>query len=139
MQTTRSNDIDSYIAVFPLETQELLKQLRAAIREAAPEAEEVISYKMPAYKLHGILVYFAGCNNHVGFYPTSTGTEAFKKELSGYKGGKGSVQFPKDKPIPVELVREIVKFRVKENLEKAKIKSKKHHGSIKGERSPEGS
>jgi len=126
MTTIKTNGIDTYIATFPKETQVLLEQIRTTIRNAAPEAEEVISYQMPAYKLNGILFYFAGYKNHIGFYPTSTGIEAFKKELSVYKGAKGSVQFPIDKPLPIELITEIVKFRVKENLEKAINKSKKN-------------
>lgn len=124
-ETIEMNDIDKYIADFPEHTRELLQLLRATIRNAVPEAEEIMSYRMPAYRLHGILVYFAGYKNHIGFYPLSTGISAFKKELSVYKGAKGSVQFPLDKPLPVEVIMKIVKFRVRENLEKAKSKSKK--------------
>ena len=119
------DEIDKYIAGFPEHTRELLEQLRTTIRKAAPGAEEIISYRMPAYRLHGILLYFAGHKNHIGFYPTSTGIEAFRKELSVFKGAKGSVQFPLDKPLPKELINKIVKFRVRENLEKARTKSKK--------------
>jgi uncharacterized protein YdhG (YjbR/CyaY superfamily) len=121
---TKFNDIDKYIAAFPKDTQELLEQLRATIRKAAPEAEEVISYQMPAFKLQGMLVYFAGHKNHIGFYPGASGIEAFKKELSDYKGAKGSVQFPPDKPLPLGLITKIVKFRVNENLHRPKTKKK---------------
>ena len=109
--------IDEYIASFPDNTQTILEQVRTAIKKAAPEAEEVISYSMPAFKLNGILVYFAAHNKHIGLYPTASGIEAFKKELSIYKGAKGSVQFPFHKPLPIELIMKIVKFRVKENMQ----------------------
>lgn len=118
------NSIDEYIGTFPQEIQTLLEQVRATIRQAAPEAEEAIRYAMPTFILNGNLVHFAAYKNHVGFYPTPSGIEAFKKELSGYKGAKGSVQFPLDKPMPLELISEIVKFRVYENLNKAKTKKK---------------
>ncbi|MFL0246111.1 iron chaperone [Candidatus Clostridium stratigraminis] len=108
--------IDEYISLFPHEIQEKLKNIRKVIKEAAPGAEEVISYQMPAFKFHGILVYFAVFKKHIGFYPTSSGITAFKDELSKYKGGKGSVQFPLDEPIPYELISRIVKFRVNENM-----------------------
>ena len=121
---TKFNNIDKYIAGFPKDTQELLEQIRVTIRNAAPEAEEVISYQMAAFRLHKILVYFAGFKNHIGFYPGASGVEAFKKELSVYKSGKGSVQFPLDKPIPSELITWIVKFRVNENLNLSKTKKK---------------
>ncbi len=94
--------------------------MRHTIREAAPEATEAISYQMPTFKLNGNLVHFAAFKNHIGFYPAPTGTEAFQKELSPYKGGKGSIRFPLDKPIPYDLVKRIVKFRVKENLKNEK-------------------
>lgn len=125
MATQRNPEIDRYIADFPPPTQDLLEQLRSTILKAAPGAEEVIGYKMPAYRLHGVLVYFAGYKAHIGFYPTGSGIEAFKKELSVYKGAKGSVQFPLDQPLPVSLITKIVKLRVKENLEKAKAKELK--------------
>lgn len=121
---TAVKNVDEYIAGFPKETRVFLKQMRAAIQKAAPHAEETIGYAMPAYKYHGVLVYFAAYKNHIGFYATPTGHAAFKKELSIYKEGKGSVQFPIDKPLPLSLVTKIVKFRVKENLEKAKAKKK---------------
>ncbi len=107
--------VDEYIGAFPKEVQPLLNQVRQTIKKAAPNAEELISYAMPAYKLNGVLVYFAGYKNHIGFYATPTGHEAFKKELSKYKEGKGSVQFPIDQQLPLSLITRIVKFRVKEN------------------------
>lgn len=118
----KPTDTDEYLAGFPKEIRILLAQIRATIKKAAPKAEEIISYGMPAYKLNGMLVYFAGYKNHIGFYAVPTGHEAFKKELSVYKNGKGSVQFPLDKPIPLGLIAKLVKFRVAENLLKAKKK-----------------
>ena len=118
----KTNDIDKYIAKFPKETRTLLGLVRTTIRKAAPAAEEVISYRMPAYKLNGMLVWFAGHSKHIGLYPMASGINAFKKELSAYKGAKGSVQFPLDKPLPVGLITKIVKFRVAENLLKEKRK-----------------
>lgn len=120
-----SANVDEYISGFPKETQALLEQLRAAITDAAPRAEEVISYAMPAYRINGMLVYFAGYARHIGFYPGAGGIAAFKNELSVYKGAKGSVQFPLDQPLPLELVTRIVKFRVDENLERMRNKEKK--------------
>ena len=117
--------IDEYIAPFPKETQNILKKVRATIKAAAPDAEETISYQMPTFTLKGNLVHFAAFKKHIGFYPTPTGIEKFKKELSFYEGAKGSVQFPLDKPIPYGLIRKIVKFRVKENLARAETKGKK--------------
>jgi uncharacterized protein YdhG (YjbR/CyaY superfamily) len=105
-------DIDSYIASFPEETQKILEKLRATIREAAPEAKETINYGMPTFTLKGNLVHFAAFKNHIGFYPTPAGIEEFKKELSVYAGAKGSVQFPIQKPLPLDLISRIVKFRV---------------------------
>src|SRR6187431_2242691 len=118
-------NFDEYIASFPEETQELLNEMRATIGKAAPKAEEIISYGMPAYKLHGNLVYFAGYKNHIGFYPGAAGISNFKKEISGYKNAKGSVQFPIDEPLPLKLVTKIVKFRVAENVAKEKMKAEK--------------
>ena len=115
-------DIDEYIAGFPKEIQKLLEQIRNTIKQAAPEAEEAIKYAMPTYVLNGNLVHFAAFKNHIGFYPVPSGIEAFKQELSVYKGAKGSVQFPLDKPMPLDLISKIVKFRVKENFVKAKTK-----------------
>jgi len=110
--------IDEYIKTFPNDVQAILEKMRQTIRKAAPEAVETISYQMPTFKLNGRgLVYFAGFKNHVGFYPIPSGIAAFEKELSPYKQGKGSVQFPMDKPVPYDLVRKIVIFRMKQNLE----------------------
>jgi uncharacterized protein YdhG (YjbR/CyaY superfamily) len=114
-----SKEIDAYIAQFPEETQALLKQIRETIHAAAPDATEAISYQMPTFKLHGNLVHFAAYKNHIGFYPVPSGIEAFKDDLSVYKQGKGSVQFPLDEPLPLDLITRIVKFRAEENLAKA--------------------
>lgn len=117
--------IDEYIADFPDEIQSLLNQVRSIVKQAAPDAEESIGYGMPAYKTHGKpLVYFAAFKNHIGFYATPTGHAEFAKELSKYKQGKGSVQFPIDQPIPLKLIAQIVEFRAIENQEKAKVKKK---------------
>ena len=111
--------IDEYIKTFPEDVQSILERMRQTIRKAAPEAVEAISYQMPTFKLNGKnLVFFAAFKNHIGFYPIPSGIKAFKKELSQYKGGKGSVQFPIDKPVPYDLVKKIVIFRVKENMKK---------------------
>lgn len=115
---------DEYIATFPANVQAILQKVRETIRRSAPGAEEAIKYQMPTFKLNGNLVYFAAFKTHIGFYPIPTGIEKFKKELSVYKQGKGSVQFPLDKPMPYGLIGRIVKFRVKENLERAKAKGK---------------
>jgi uncharacterized protein YdhG (YjbR/CyaY superfamily) len=117
--------IDEYIATFPEEIQKILEELRATIKAAAPGAEERISYQMPTFALKGNLVHFAAWKNHIGFYPTSSGTQAFKHELSIYEGAKGSVKFPIEEPLPLDLISKIVKFRVAENLRKAEIKSSK--------------
>jgi uncharacterized protein YdhG (YjbR/CyaY superfamily) len=119
------NSIDEYIATFPVEIQKILEELRATIKAAAPNAEEKISYQMPTFALKGNLVHFAAWKNHIGFYPAPSGTQAFKHELSIYEGAKGSIKFPIDKPLPLALIRKIVKFRVAENLRKAEIKSRK--------------
>ena len=116
---------DAYIAGFPASTQKLLQQVRAAVIKAAPGAEEVISYGMPAYKKDGMLVFFAGYNKHIGFYPTPSGIVNFKKELAGYTCSKGAIQFPIDKPMPLKLVTSIVKFRLAENKEKVAAKTAK--------------
>jgi len=121
---TLINSIDEYIGTFPQEIQTLLEQVRATIRQAAPEAEEAIKYAMPTFVLNGNLVHFAAFKNHIGFYPVPSGIEAFKKELSVYKGAKGSVQFPLDQPMPLELISKIVKFRMNENLLKAITKKR---------------
>jgi uncharacterized protein YdhG (YjbR/CyaY superfamily) len=131
MKTIQSppHNIDEYIAGFPKAVQAILQKIRTTIRKAAPDAEETIKYQMPTFTLAGNLVHFAGFKNHIGFYPVPSGIEAFKDELSVYKQGKGSVQFPLDKPIPYGLIRKIVKFRVKENLARAAAKGKKKVGS----------
>lgn len=118
--------IDEYIASFSEDIQMKLQELRATIRAAAPDAEECISYQMPAYYLKGNLVYFAAFSNHIGFYPTSSGIAAFQKEIEGYASSKGAVQFPINKPLPLELVSKIVRYRAAENLKNAgkKIKQK---------------
>jgi uncharacterized protein YdhG (YjbR/CyaY superfamily) len=117
--------IDEYINSQKKQVQSVLEQIRVIIKKAAPNAEEVISYQMPAYKQHGILVYFAAFKNHIGFYATPNGHAEFKEELSAYKQGKGSVQFPYDKPIPFDLITKIVKFRVDEDQKKSKKKLNK--------------
>lgn len=122
---SKPKNIDEYIAAFPKATQELLELMRKTIGEAAPEAEETISYQIPTFKLKGNLVHFAGYERHIGFYPGSGSTIAYREELSGYKSGKGSVQFPIGKPMPLELVTKLVKFRIKENLDKAAQRASK--------------
>lgn len=122
---TAPKTIDEYIAGFPPDVQAILQKIRLTIRKAAPDAEEAIKYQMPTFTLNGNLVHFAAFKNHIGFYPVPTGIEKFKKELSVYASGKGSVQFPLDQPIPYNLISKIVKFRVKENAAKAVPKAKK--------------
>ncbi|HCS46861.1 MAG: hypothetical protein A2V45_05455 [Candidatus Aminicenantes bacterium RBG_19FT_COMBO_58_17] len=114
--------VDEYINTFPKEVQDILEKLRQTIQKAAPEATQTINYGIPTFQLHGNLVHFAAYKNHIGFYPTPGAIEAFKKELSGYKGAKGSVQFPINQPLPFKLIRTIVKYRVKENEERKKGK-----------------
>lgn len=116
-------NIDEYIASFPLEVQEILEQIRSLIRRAAPEAREAIKYQIPTYVLNGNLVHFAAYKKHIGFYPTPSGIEQFKDELSAYKSAKGSVQFPIAEPVPLHLIEKIVRYRVAEN--RSKISSKK--------------
>jgi uncharacterized protein YdhG (YjbR/CyaY superfamily) len=120
---TISKNVDEYISAFPSDVQVKLEKIRKTIRSNAPKAEEVISYGIPGYKYHGILIYFAGFANHISVYPAPRQHESFKKELAAYKGGKGTVQFPDDKPIQFELIKRIVKFRMKQN--KLKVASKK--------------
>lgn len=117
--------IDDYISKFPPEAQEILETLRKVIKQSAPDAKEKISYQMPTFDLHGNLVHFAAYPNHIGFYPVPSGMNEFNQELSEYKRGKGSVQFPIDKPLPYELISKIVQFRVAENIKKAEGKLKK--------------
>ncbi|KQC01975.1 iron chaperone [Pedobacter sp. Hv1] len=111
-------NIDEYIATFPEETQKLLQQVRSTIQKAAPTAEEKISYAMPTFALNGNLIHFAAYKHHIGLYPAPQGIEAFKEELSAYKGAKGSVQFPLNKPMPLDLIARITAYRVKQNLAK---------------------
>lgn len=117
--------IDEYHALFPAHIQELLSKMRTTIRRVAPEAEEVISYGMPGFKWHGLLVWYAGYKKHIGFYPSASPIEVFKKQLTKYKTSKGAIQFPIDQEIPVALIEEIVRFRMEENLEKERIKKEK--------------
>ena len=138
MNKTSPANVADYIASFPKPTQKLLQEVRAIIRKTAPEAEEGISYQMPAYKYYGMLVYFAGYKNHLGFYPGAGGIAAFKKEIARYKNAKGSVQFPLDEPMPLELISKIVKFRVKQNEEKAKTKIRKPLKTVKEKDEGEG-
>lgn len=125
MNQAPPKDIDEYIGGFPTEVQAVLQAIRQTIHQAAPAAQETISYQMPTFTLHGNLVHFAAFKNHVGFYPVPSGIEAFKDELAAYKQGKGSVQFPLDQPMPYDLIRRIVVFRAQENLAKAAAKGKK--------------
>jgi len=124
MTKTNFQSIDEYIATFPKEMQKILKEIRDTIKAAAPNAEEKISYQMPTFFLKGNLIHFAAFKNHIGIYPTPSGTKAFKRELSKYQGAKGSVRLPIDEPMPLRLIAKIVKFRVSENLKKVKGKSK---------------
>jgi len=117
--------IDQYIAMFPEDVQAVLQQIRATIRAAAPDAVEKISYQMPTFAQNGNLVHFGAFKSHIGFYPVPTGIDAFKDELAVYKQGKGSVQFPLDQPMPLDLITRIVRFRVQENLTKAQAKASK--------------
>ena len=119
---TKFESVTQYFSVFPSKIKARLKEMRDIIREAAPGAEEVISYNMPAFKQHGVLVYYAGYEKHIGFYPTGSGIAAFQKEISAYKSSKGAVQFSLDEPLPKALITKMVKFRVKEDKEKAKKK-----------------
>ena len=117
--------IDHYISTFPSEIQEILESIRRVIREAAPEAMEKISYQMPTFAQHGNVVHFAAFKHHIGFYPAPSGIVAFEQELAPYIAGKGTIQFPLRKPMPMELITKIVKFRVAENIAKAERKSTK--------------
>lgn len=121
----KPTNIDTYISTFPKEIQEKLEQLRVTIKKAAPKAEETIKYGMPTLTLNGNLVHFAAYKNHIGFYPVPSAIKTFKKELADFKTSKGAIQFPLDKPLPLNLITKIVKFRVKENLAKAAAKTKK--------------
>lgn len=124
MATSRKTpkNFDDYLKRFPKDVQQRLQKLRQTVKKAAPQAKEMISYGIPSFTLKGMLVWFAAFKNHIGFYPRTSAITAFKKELSAYKGAKGSVQFPFDKPLPLALISHMVKFRVRENLSKAKKK-----------------
>lgn len=137
MKTDQSGyqSIDEYIASFPKDVQAILQQIRATIQQAAPEADEAISYQMPTFKLHGNLVHFAAYKQHIGLYPTPAGIEQFKEELANYKGAKGSVQFPLDQPMPLDLIRRITEFRVQENQAKAEAKKSKKKATSKAKKS----
>ncbi len=121
---TAPQNIDEYIAGFPPDVQKILHKIRQTIRKAAPDAAETIKYRMPTFTLNGNLVHFAAFKKHIGFYPTPSGTATFKKEIAPYHAAKGSIQFPLDEPIPYGLISKIVKFRVKENLARARTKGK---------------
>jgi len=127
MQSDRASyhSIDEYIAQFPENIQKILEELRATIKSSSPGAEERISYQMPAFALKGNLVYFAAWKDHIGFYPTSSGTLAFKDELARHEFSKGTIKFPIEKPLPLDLISRIVKFWVAENLHKAEMKTRK--------------
>ena len=127
MRTSRAapGGIDEYIAGFPHDVQKILEKVRQTIRKAAPDAQETISYQMPTFTQNGVLVHFAAYTNHIGLYPAPRGIEKFKNELAAYEGGKGTVKFPLDEPIPFDLITRIVKFWVKNNLERAEAKRKK--------------
>jgi uncharacterized protein YdhG (YjbR/CyaY superfamily) len=121
----RPKDIDGYISQFSADVQEILERVRTTVRQAAPKAKEIISYQMPALKLHGILVYFAAWKNHIGLYPPVSGDQAIEKAIAPYAGPKGNLQFPLDQPIPYDLITRIVKLRVKQDLMKAAAKRRK--------------
>jgi len=125
MKSIQPRNIDEYIASFPKDIQKLLKKMRATIKKAAPQAEETIKYAIPTYTLNGNLVSFAAFKNHIGFYPVPRLVEPFKKKLAEYEGAKSTARFPFDSPLPLELISEMVKFRVKKNAERVKAKTKK--------------
>ena len=129
----KPENVDAYIESFPPETQKLLQHMRTIITKAAPYALEVISYGMPAFKTESMLVYFAAHTKHIGFYPTGSAIEKCKTELSKYKSAKGSVQFPFDQPLPLDLIANLVRFRLKENMEKAAAKKTNLKAKNKGE------
>jgi uncharacterized protein YdhG (YjbR/CyaY superfamily) len=122
MEPTKFKSVDEYFSAFPAGTKSILGKLRAAIKDVVPQAEEVISYNMPAFKQNGMLVWYAANKQHIGFYPTPEPIRTFAHELRKYKTSKGAIQFPIDKPIPISLVKRIVRHRVKQNLEKARAK-----------------
>ena len=122
--STKFKTVDEYLSALPANTKGILKEVRKTIKQAAPQAEELISYNIPAFKLFGGLIWYAAWKEHISLYPRSSRMEAFIKELSEYEGSKGTIKFPIDKPIPFDLISKIAKFRVKENLEEAKVKKK---------------
>jgi uncharacterized protein YdhG (YjbR/CyaY superfamily) len=124
MRKTKAVNIDEYIAEYPKDIQKILKDIRLTVSKAAPKAEEAIKYYMPAFVYHGHLALFAVFKTHIGFYPAPTANPDFKKELSAYKTGKGSVQFPLDKPMPLRLITKMVKYQLAKNIEKEKKKNK---------------
>src|SRR6478672_3049162 len=124
---TKFKTVDEYISTFPANTKRILKQVRKTIKAAAPQAEDVISYNMPASKLNSVLVYYAAYEKHIGFYPTASGIKVFEDQLGDYKFSKGAIQFPIDKPMPVDLITKIVKFRVRETQGKEKAKKIVHN------------
>jgi len=124
-KSQRPKDIDSYISQFPADVQAILRKVRATIRHAAPEAKETISYLMPAFKQHGILVYFAGWQKHIGLYPPISGDKALEKAVARYAGPKGNLQFPLDEPIPYDLIERLVRLRVKQDSAKAVARRRK--------------
>lgn len=126
--------VDEYIAAAEPQVRKALKEIRKTIRAAVPQAEEVISYQMPAYKYHGMLAFFAAWKNHISFYPAPWGAEALKKQMSRYEGSKGTIKFPVDEPIPLSLVTKMVKYRMKENLEKANAKKLTKTNSVKSKK-----
>lgn len=125
ISTPKPTTVDEYIAAAAPSVKEYLERLRSAVKQAAPQADEVISYEMPAYKQNGILIYFGGFTKHVSLFPGSEAIETFKDELADYKTAKGTIRFSLDKPLPIVLIKKIIKLRVKENLAKQKQKSKK--------------
>ena len=125
MKSITARNIDEYISGFPKEVQKLLKEMRATVRKAAPDAEETIKYAMPTYVLNGNLLSFGAYKNHIGFYPVPRGVAEFEKELSKYEGAKATARFPLDEPLPTTLITRIVKFMVKRNAEMTKSKGKK--------------
>ena len=128
----RYTSVDEYLADQSEKTREMLQGLREIIKDAAPQAKEKISYNMPAYDVHGVLVYFAGYKGHIGFYPTGSGIKAFQKEIAGYESSKGAVRFPLDRALPKTLITKIVKYRLKQNLEKAEKTAKAPKKAPKG-------
>ena len=121
----KPKDIDGYISQFPADVQAILEKVRTTISQAAPEAKETISYLMPAFKQHGMLVYFAAWEKHIGLYPPVSGDKALEKAVARYAGPKGNLQFPLDQPVPYDLIERIVKLRVRQDLAKAAAKKKK--------------